>query len=900
MTSAQTDNTFDWTLPWGKVPASVVDQSSLNSPIEDKDRISVRDGHFFNQAGQRVRFVGMNIVAGDCFPKKEKAEEIALRLRRFGVNFVRLHQMDAPWAEPNLFFTQGATNKRPTQEISNGSMDRLDYFIYHLSRNGIYVDINFHTFRGFKGDAIPSADQVDDSGKPLNYFNERMIELQCRLIDQILKRENRYTKHTYATDPAIATVELTNENSLFDKADELGNLPEAYRDQLTGKWNAFLNARYGGNAGLLDAWSKSLAPAGAEMLRNGRFEQNVSNWSVNGQNGARGHLEHNESRDDDDSPPGDVLAVRQDRRGNEEWNLQLIQSQLSLEPGKVYTLTYYAKSTKDRTVQVSTQLQQEPWSQLGLNTSIDVKTSWRKFSHTFVANHFAVAQKGGILFSLGKNEGDLILADVSLKPGGGDVKLPRDQSVERGNVALQKLGPTRAGRDLAEFLMQIERDYAARLRQQIRNTGAQMPIICSQASYGVGAGVLRELDSDYIDMHGYWQHPSWPGEAWDANNYRVQNTSMVRSAKGGELANLASYRVAGKPFVVSEYDHPAPAESASEMIPMIFAVAATQDWDGVVLFNYNHGYSAPNEPADWKSHVDHWFDQGTHGGKLSFLPTAARAFRLGQLPPAEVKATLEIGKDQLRELAGQSWIPLWEQAGTKMTTRFLTGYSAELRVVDGSGVRLQVPDNVSSNSALQWNVDDPNKAMFIAHGQLWKAVVGAVGGQRVELGDVVVTFGSTSRGFGVFSLGSLNDQPIAKSASMLLTLVDKVENRNAQWNRERTFAGNLTTTGQGGSMRAFGLSADVEIRIEQPLADVWALSPDGTRRQKIASTVTDNQLRFHVGPEHQTLWYEITTKPAPPPPPAPPAPLVPATKPATKPATAPSTQPASRPSTGPA
>ena len=33
---------------------------------------------------------------------------------------------------------------------------------------------------------------------------------------------------------------------------------------------------------------------------------------------------------------------------------------------------------------------------------------------------------------------------------------------------------------------------------------------------------------------------------------------MVADTNGGNLARLAVYRLAGKPFTVTEYDHPAP------------------------------------------------------------------------------------------------------------------------------------------------------------------------------------------------------------------------------------------------------------------------------------------------------------------------------------------------------
>ncbi len=89
------------------------DFSSLNQPLTPADRVFVRDGHFFTVGpdlrpgtadDRRIRFFGMNLAFGANFPVKEDAPRIAKRLRRLGVNLVRLHHMDStidPSASPS-------------------------------------------------------------------------------------------------------------------------------------------------------------------------------------------------------------------------------------------------------------------------------------------------------------------------------------------------------------------------------------------------------------------------------------------------------------------------------------------------------------------------------------------------------------------------------------------------------------------------------------------------------------------------------------------------------------------------------------------------------------------------------------------------------------------------------
>jgi len=97
--------------------------------------------------------------------------------------------------------------------------------------------------------------------------------------------------------------------------------------------------------------------------------------------------------------------------------------------------------------------------------------------------------------------------------------------------------------------------------------GVEAAIIDTQASYGGIAGTFRESFNDFVDMHAYWQHPSFPGRPWDGANWSIRNTPMVADKSGGNLTRLSVYRVAGKPFTVSEYDHPAPSHYAAEMFP---------------------------------------------------------------------------------------------------------------------------------------------------------------------------------------------------------------------------------------------------------------------------------------------------------------------------------------------
>ena len=148
--------------------------------------------------------------------------------------------MDAEWSTPNIFqFTKGE-NKPNTMNFDPVSIDRLDYLIYCLKQEGIYVYMDLLTYRRFKaGDGLEDASHLGDAAKPYSTFNRRLIELQKKYNYDIWTHINPYTGLAYKDDPAIVLVEVTNESDLFTQMATLEpyrtELEELYRKWADGK-----------------------------------------------------------------------------------------------------------------------------------------------------------------------------------------------------------------------------------------------------------------------------------------------------------------------------------------------------------------------------------------------------------------------------------------------------------------------------------------------------------------------------------------------------------------------------------------------------------------------------------------------------------------------------------------
>ena len=236
---------FPFYLPWDDSEENVVSLSSwLDKPAGSLGHVSAgQDGHLY-VGGKRIRFLGVNICGGAAFPEKEEAEKIAARLAKFGVNIVRFHHIDASWETFNIFDkTYGNT-----RYLNKEALDRLDYFIAQLKENGIYVDLNLLVSRRFTSadglaGQVNSVDWKDQ--QVLGFFVDQVTDLEKEYARQLLTHRNSYTGLTYAEDPAVAFIEIVNEQGLLHGwlGGVVDRLPEIFKQELTEGWNSYLRAK---------------------------------------------------------------------------------------------------------------------------------------------------------------------------------------------------------------------------------------------------------------------------------------------------------------------------------------------------------------------------------------------------------------------------------------------------------------------------------------------------------------------------------------------------------------------------------------------------------------------------------------------------------------------------------
>lgn len=223
----------------------------LDKPAGSKGFVNVRNGHLADGAGRRLRIWGVNFSFTASLPEKALARDVAAHLSRFGINCVRIHHLD--WRTPRGIID---SNHPDSRHLDPAMLDRLDNLIAELKKQGIYVNLNLNVARAFQpGDLVKDAESLGFA-KAVTFFDQRLIELQKEYAKALLTHRNPYTKTEYRNEPAVAMVEIVNENSLIEswKAGRLQgkgpapnqqdrtwtDIPASYAADLTRMFNEYL------------------------------------------------------------------------------------------------------------------------------------------------------------------------------------------------------------------------------------------------------------------------------------------------------------------------------------------------------------------------------------------------------------------------------------------------------------------------------------------------------------------------------------------------------------------------------------------------------------------------------------------------------------------------------------
>ena len=847
-----------WILPWNDSVASVTDFSSFNDPITTNRVAADTNGHFVVN-GRRLRFLGVNFAGDSPFMPTNNAEAVAGRLAKFGVNAIRFHHMDASWAYNGGLLAYTSTK---STNFNQANLERLHYLVSRLKAHGIYSDINLLVGREYRsGDGLgPEVTGMDwKDAHVLGFFYEPALALHKDYATKLLTPTNQFTGLPLAKDPAVAFVEIINENGIIQKWLDggLDRLPTRYATNLQARWNGWLAARYTNDTAMLAAWRTINQSLGANLLSNGAFNSGLTSWYGEQHNSARATFTR--SFDFTNGQASAKVAVTTaDTAG---WYIQFNQPNLRVISNQAYTVSFWAKSSPATNADVSVMQAHADWAGLGCYQAVSLTTNWQRYTNTFQAS--ASDSNARLNFgSMGDKVATFWFADVRLQPGGQIGLLPPETSLAAGTVPNISFsgggyaGTQEARGDWLRFLRELEYNYYDAMVGHLRTNIGYAGLIFGTIMANSPASVQNRLDS--IDGHAYWQHPQFPGQPWDSVNWYQPNISMVNTVgDDNTLAGLARQRIKGKPFTVTEYEHPSPNYHGAESPLLLAAYAGLQDWDGLWLFAYGQGNSvAP------MGYVTGFFDIAQHPTKMANLLLAANLFRRGDVQPAAREVSMALTPDRevdLLQHAGAwglfSSSQLGVPAGLAFTNRLSTSVGTN---APGLSVAPAAPTGsvlASDTGELRWDVSRASQGLVTMDTARTKALVGFCDNRPVTLGGLVLRPGTTELGWCTLGVTLVKGEVFTNDCTALVVAGGWWENTGQVWtDTNRVSVGNrwghspvLT------EVVPFTLTLPVGTNYVQ----AWSLDERGQRKAPLALTGNASSTTLTVTTNAGSIWYEL-------------------------------------------
>ena len=822
----------------------------LDAPAGKHGFVRVEDGRFVTDAGP-IRLNGTNLTGPANFPSHEDADQMASRLARFGFNCVRLHYFDAKYGNFREEKMQGIIADDPTTQrnLDPAQLERFDYMIAALKERGIYVNINLHVARMWDDrDGFPAKSGRPGMDKGLDNFEPRMIELQKEYARKLLTHVNPYTGLAYANDPCVALIELNNENALLRQyvGGAIDRLPDPYATELRRQWNEWLRKKYETTAALHAAWTWVDTPLGNEQIPEGTFDEPIS------VDGKRWIL----SRGSAEAACGvenGVLKIEVTKDGHEYFP-KLFRT-LSVKKDRPYTLSFKVRRTKgvgNVTLGMAIADTVGGWRSLGLHQRLTVGSKWKEFTFSFAAGDDSDnAQFQLTRFKAGTYE----LDDLSFQSGGksGFDKTKRLEDGVIPTVKVTSYAPRQAVADFYEFLVDTERRYWVGLSDYIKDELQAKPIISgTQLGY---SPPFVQAELDYVDSHSYWCHPSPVNPNW-----RIRNQALVNSMSC--IRGLAAQRVSGKPYTVSEYNHPFPNQYGAEGQPMLRAYGRFQGWDGVFEYNYHHRLNFQPQRNSYFFHII------ARADVLAHLPACAAIYLRGDVQEAKASVLGAVDYATYLDRLARS-----KSIGASIGT---VGFDSRLTLLHKTAVDLsgkqgsdpatvdEIPTTqtvfVSDTGELTWNVEEPDAGYFTVNTPNTKLFTGFPKGRTISLGDVTLSIGKTRLDWATVSLVSRKATGFGesdRSANILLAATGLSENKGMTV--EKVTGSQITIPGEWGDgpVCAEGIPAEVTLPVSPARVRCFALDPGGDRKTDVPVEKTEGGAKIVLKPEYETIWYEI-------------------------------------------
>ncbi|MGJ8588925.1 MAG: hypothetical protein ACSHXW_12280 [Yoonia sp.] len=238
--------------------AALLDLSYLNEATAGETgfiRRSQDGAAFVRGDGEPIRFWALNTyVAGQGM---DALQDHARFLAKRGVNMVRLHGQI-----PQAGQTGGALEK-----IDEAERDRLWQLVATMKQEGIYITFSPYYPHLVHAEAAQRWQvPVDSAGLTgMIYFDPVLQEAYKGWLRETLLPTNPYTGLALKDDPALAIIQMQNEDSLLFWT--FNDIKGREATLLGTRFGQFLVEKYGSLTAAQDAWGNAMAPGPIDDMR---------------------------------------------------------------------------------------------------------------------------------------------------------------------------------------------------------------------------------------------------------------------------------------------------------------------------------------------------------------------------------------------------------------------------------------------------------------------------------------------------------------------------------------------------------------------------------------------------------------------------------------------------------
>jgi hypothetical protein len=425
---------------------------------------------------------------------------------------------------------------------------------------------------------------------------------------------------------------------------------------------------------------------------------------------------------------------------------------------------------------------------------------------------------------------------------GGSTPIPRLKGAEVGKAPKERYTAEMS------FISDVETNFYVSMANFLRDSlHVRVPITgtADHSHSGSSYPMLASLSHlDIMDGHVYWEHPGSPPPV---------NTPMVNDPLHSTVVQLSRTAVAGKPYTVSEFNHPFPNDWASEGIPILAAYGSLQDWDAIILYTFE-----PKRDATWKSYVGDPFDISLDPVRMTEMATGALMFLRGDVQPATKTVTRSYSREQTFDS---------RKLGRAEQPYFTPGFPLATPLVHGSRIgafdaattsKFDAVDSVdikSDTKELTWLTSRRDMGMVTVETPRTQALIGFVKANGKAVKNLSAHLDNM---FASLVLSSMDAQPIARADRLLLTAGSRVSNTGLRWNPERT-----RTVDQGGPPSLIEpVSGTVTLRDIVGARSVSVTALDGAGKAigvPIPATRSSAGWTFPIGVP-VTTWYVISVR----------------------------------------